>query len=499
MHNKHCIRIDVTLSPSTVLPEFVRKPRKKERFIICRYIRDLWQFAKEDKHGVAFSLKVGLAMIIVSLLILISQPYEVFGTNIIYAILTVAVMFEYTVGATLNRGFNRAAGTLVAGTCALMVIQIILVSAHAAEPYIIGASIFLVAVVTSFMKIWPPLVPYEHCFRVTLFTYCLIIISAYRNSNPVFTALTRLYCIAIGASIAVIMNVLVCPIWAGEQLHNEFVASFHSVAESLEECVKKYLDANCSGHIGFPQFITDEPSFQKCKATMNSSARIDFLANSAKWEPPHGRFRLFYPWPQYVKVGSVLRHCAYEVMALHGCIHSKIQEIYCMKLVAEPEISEAASRATELLCQLANNLSEMKHNPVETINILKSVHGSIYRLQQSGAFNSIQFTTLRNSFPLNLTDYHTMPKTNSCTNALLKEARRLNSWPSINSHQMEDARKIDRGKILRRTEIEYPNSMEALSSRMFVSLLIEFVVKLDHLVDAVDELFKLAKFDEHVV
>lgn len=45
------------------------------------------------------------------------------------------------------------------------------------------------------------------------------------------------------------------------------------------ECVKKYLDANCSGHIEFPQSFTDEPSFQKCRATMNSSARIDFLVS----------------------------------------------------------------------------------------------------------------------------------------------------------------------------------------------------------------------------
>ncbi|XP_078151554.1 putative aluminum-activated malate transporter 3 isoform X2 [Carex rostrata] len=388
-----------------------------------------------------------------------------------------------------------------------MVIQIIVVFAHAAEPYIIGASIFLVAVVTSFMKIWPPLVPYEHCFRVTLFTYCLIIISAYRNSNPVFIALTRLYCIAIGASIAVVMNVLVFPIWAGEQLHNELIASFHAVAESLEECVKKYLDANCSGHIEFPQSFTDEPSFQKCRATMNSSARIDFLANSAKWEPPHGRFRLFYPWSQYVKVGSVLRHFAYDVMSLHGCLHSN-QGIYCMKLVAEQEIRNAASQATELLCQLANNLSDMKHNPVETTNILKSVHDSLYRLQQSVAYNSILFTTLRNSFSQNLMDYHNMPKTNAYANALLKSeayieclrgkgARRLNSWPSIDSQKMDDARKIDPGKILRRTE--YSKSMEALSSGMFVSLLIEFIAKLDHLVDTVDELFKMAKLEDHVV
>lgn len=179
-----------------------------------------------------------------------------------------------------------------------------------------------------------------------------------------------------------------------------------------------------------------------------------------------------------------------------------------MKLVAEPEIRNAASQATELLCQLANNLSDMKHNPVETTNILKSVHDSLYRLQQSVAYNSILFTTLRNSFSLNLMDNHNMPKTNAYANALLKseayierlrgkEARRLNSWPSIDSQKMEDARKIDPGKILRKTENS--KSMEALSSGMFVSLLIEFIAKLDHLVDTVDELFKMAKLEDHVV
>ena len=53
---------------------------------------------------------------------------------------------------------------------------------------------------------------------------------------------------------------------------------------------------------------------------------MDVKANSAKWEPPHGRFRqFFYPWSEYVKVGAVLRYCAYEVMALHGVLHSENQ------------------------------------------------------------------------------------------------------------------------------------------------------------------------------
>ena len=84
------------------------------------------------------------------------------------------------------------------------------------------------------MKLWPSLVPYEYGFRVILFTYCLIIVSGYRMGNPITTAMDRLYSIAIGGFVAVLVNVLVFPIWAGEQLHKELVNSFNSVADSLE-------------------------------------------------------------------------------------------------------------------------------------------------------------------------------------------------------------------------------------------------------------------------
>lgn len=67
-------------------------------FSIKAWIWKVWEFAKEDSNRVKFSFKVGLAVLLVSLLILFRAPYEIFGTNIIWSILTVAIMFEYTVG-----------------------------------------------------------------------------------------------------------------------------------------------------------------------------------------------------------------------------------------------------------------------------------------------------------------------------------------------------------------------------------------------------------------
>ncbi|KAI8569689.1 hypothetical protein RHMOL_Rhmol02G0297000 [Rhododendron molle] len=432
------------------------------------YLKDgiwsVWVFCKEDTNRVVFALKVGLAVLLVSLLILCRAPYEVFGESIIWSILTVAIMFEYTVGAsyssnfkgkkqnlegaTFNRGFNRALGSLLAGILAIGVAQLALRTGRIAEPIIIGISIFII------------------------------------------------------------------------------------------ECVRKYLEDDRSDNPEFSKTVMDEfpdePAYRKCRSTLNSSAKIESLAVAAKWEPPHGRFRhFFYPWSEYVKVSAVLRYCAYEVMALHGVLHSEIQAPYNLIITFQTEIQDATSQAAELVRSLGKDVSNMERTLKTTL--LKRVHSSTERLQRAIDMHSYLLTSNYDpsdnpskplpklSHTLSSTPYDLstelaelektttpaqnqnpvlgtlppppQPQAESYHEMMRKQSRRLYSWPSREVDAFEEEGGFGADFIPRMKALE---STAALSLATFTSLLIEFVARLDHLVEAVDELSKMAKFKHEV-
>ncbi|KAF2313398.1 hypothetical protein GH714_010772 [Hevea brasiliensis] len=494
----------------------------------------VWEFAKEDSKRVTFSFKVGLSVLLVSLLILFqhlmiylapisSGPSSQLPSclNIQLVCISITLMYHIhihvyvcrltykcNVSATFNRGFDRALGSLLAGILAIAVGQLALLCGRVAEPIILGISIFLVGAITSFMKLWPSLVPYEYGFKVILFTYCLIIVSGYRMGNPIKTAMDRLYSIAIGGFVAVLVNVLVFPIWAGELLHEELVSSFNSVADSLEECVKKYLEGDGLDHPEFSKTVMDqfpdEPAYRKCRSTLNSSVKLESWANAAKWEPPHGRFRhVFYPcpWTEYVKVGAVLRYCAYEVMALHGVLHSEIQAPYNLRVTFQLEIQDAATQAAELVRNLGKDISDMKQS-LKTSLLKKLSHTlSTNPYDLSNQLPELDSNSLaKNSDPLNQsTPSGTIPleqSVDSYHEMMRKQSRRLYSWPSreVDAFEEEGGLAVDFLPRMRALE-----STAALSLATFTSLLIEFVARLDHLVEAVDELSKMAKFKHESV
>lgn len=390
---------------------------------------------------------------------------------------------------------------------ALCVAQVALSTGAVAQPIVIGFSVFLVGSVTSFMKLWPSLKEYEYSFRVILFTFSLIVVSTYRVGNPVRTTMDRLYSISIGGAVAMVVCSAIFPCWAGDQLHKQIVKNFDCVADSLEECVKQYLEGSTAAH-DFPKTqapmgeYEGEPAFKRYKSALDSSATEESMAKSAKWEPPHGKFRhFFYPWSQYVKVGAVLRHCAYEVMALHGCLHSEIQAPYSLRKAFDSELREASMEAAALVRELGRSINHMQQCSLPKL-LLQNVHIAAVRLQSKVDQDSYLLLypkprTVIISPELSQSSALNSPRSSSFhKNDAESYCEKLRSWPSPKEfdhpdHEENDGGGEGEGGLEKSRGSEIASNL-ALGT--FASLLMEFVARLDHLVEAVHELGVLAKF-----
>ncbi|KAK7407563.1 hypothetical protein VNO78_09516 [Psophocarpus tetragonolobus] len=323
--------------------------------------------AWSDPRKVAFAAKVGLALSLVSLFIYVKE--EQLSKFSIWAVLTVVLIFEFSVGATFSKGLNRAFGTLSAGGLALGIAELA-ISAGQFEELIIVLCIFV----------------------------------AGSNSRGFFsTALYRLILIAVGAGVC-LFDVLMdtCNVFAYERVRSKIL-----VYQAL-----------------------DDPVYRGYREAIQSSCQEETLVDFASWEPPHGPYKSFkYTWRSYVKVSGALRHCAFMIMAMHGCILSEIQ-----------------NQGAEVLRQIGSKVEKMEK--LSNIEILLKVHESAEQLQMK---------IDKQSFLL------------------------------VNS---------ERDKMLLEKDSKVYESASSLSLATFASLLIEFVARLQNLVDEFQDLSEKANFKD---
>ncbi|CAI0541575.1 unnamed protein product [Linum tenue] len=283
-------------------------------------MNSLIELARDDPRRVIHSLKVGIALSFVSVFYYYQPLYDDFGVSAMWAVMTVVVVSEFSVGATLGKGLNRGMATLLAGALGIGAHHVANQFGHAGEPFVIGFFVFMLAAVTTFVRFIPGVkARYDYGLLIFILTFSFVSVSGYRDDEILDVAQKRVSTIMIGASVCVIVSIALFPVWAGEDLHYLIALNLEKLGNFLEGFGDEYFQDQESKTEDLASTLQDYRSILNSKNTEES------LANFARWEPCHGRFQFRHPWKLYLQIGTLARQCAYRIEALNRYLTAEIQ------------------------------------------------------------------------------------------------------------------------------------------------------------------------------
>eukprot|EP00253_Pinus_taeda_P008171 PITA_08171 len=290
----------------------------------------VWQVGADDPRRVIHSMKVGLALSLVSILGFVRPMFHSFGGNAVWAVMTVVLVFEFTVVATLNKGLNRSLATLLAGLLGVGVSSVAELTGKIYERLILAISVFALGrcILNPNYAIMY-VIKQSYGVLIFLLTFNFVAISGSSVENILKLAYHRIATIIIGCTLCFVINVFVFPIWAGDDLHDLIIQNLEGLAGSLQE-----------------YFVESE----------NGQDSDNDKANFARWEPAHGPFFCRYPWQLYVKVGSVARYSAYCVEAINGLLDAEIQTPISWREYLKMPCIEIGRESASILSELADSI-----------------------------------------------------------------------------------------------------------------------------------------------
>ncbi|XAR62944.1 hypothetical protein NMG60_11022695 [Bertholletia excelsa] len=348
---------------------------------IWRFLVKAWNLGVSEPKKVIHCIKVGVALSLVSLFYYMRPLYDGVGGNAMWAVMTVVVVFEYTVGATLYKCINRTIATFLAGSLGMGTHWIAIHSGEKIEPVVVGFSVFLLASAVTFSRFIPTIkARFDYGAMIFILTFSLVSVSGYRVDELFAVAHTRLSTIIIGTSICILVSMIFCPVWAGTELHLLINRNMEKLAESLDGCIAEYFkESDGSVKAGDKDLNT---TLQGYKCALNSKAAEETMANHARWEPAHGPFNFRHPWKQYLKIGAAIRSCAFYIESLSSCNSSEIQVPDFPKDNFSDVCLRLSSHCSKVLKELAVMMKTMTKSPITDL-LVGEMNYTVQELQNA--------------------------------------------------------------------------------------------------------------------
>ncbi|WCJ40107.1 aluminum-activated malate transporter 1 [Euphorbia peplus] len=315
----------------------------------------IMKVGKEDPRRVIHSLKVGFALTLVSIFYYYQPLYQNFGVSAMWAIMTVVVVFEFSVGATIGKGLNRGMATLLAAALGLAAHHLALLSGHIAQPFLLAFFVFLQATITTFIRFFPRIkARYDYGMLIFILTFSLVSVSGFRVDEIIKLAHKRVSTILIGCSACVLISTLLCPVWAGQDLHYLVALNIQKLSLFLLGFGDEYFKLSEE-----ERGEEDKSNLEAYKSVLNSKSIEESLANFARWEPGHGRFKYGHPWNQYLKVAALIRQCAYRIEALYGYLNSDLQTSGEIRSIIQETCTMISKECGKALMELSMAVKKM--------------------------------------------------------------------------------------------------------------------------------------------
>ncbi|XP_021720558.1 aluminum-activated malate transporter 2-like isoform X2 [Chenopodium quinoa] len=324
--------------------QYLKSLPKSVKDNVVNFTLEAKKLGQDDPRKIYHALKVGFAITVVSLFYYFQALYNGFGVSAMWAVITVVVVFEFTVGATLGKGLNRMISTCVAGFLGVVAHYLADLSGETGEPILLALFGFIVASILTFMRFFPKLkAKYDYGLMIFILTFALVAVSGYRDDEVIKIAQQRLATILIGSCIAMLICILISPVWTGAELHNLIASNMEKLGNFLEGFGSEYMTTK-------DEKSKEEKSFrQQYKSVLGTKSTEETMANFAFWEPSHGKFKFRHPWKQYLKIGALIRKCAYSIDALNNYLNPDI-------LQTPEEIEEMMREACK---KLSNELGKV--------------------------------------------------------------------------------------------------------------------------------------------